>query len=124
MSRAWTAGFDVFGPTEDVCRHMYERKDSSKFWETVNHLYDRPSIHNELTGLILKRIKYQLGMKGYTDVTKAPASLTTAIGRYGLGSKRPLAHFIEMTGIDFEAEKVDRHAARWCIDGTPPAYKV
>ena len=31
-----------------------------QFWETVNDLYDRPSIHNELTDLILQRIKYQL----------------------------------------------------------------
>jgi hypothetical protein len=30
--RAWTAGFDIYGPTEDVCKHMYVRQESSKFW--------------------------------------------------------------------------------------------
>jgi hypothetical protein len=40
---------------------MYVRMESPKFWETVNDLYARGAIHNELTELILKRIKYQLG---------------------------------------------------------------
>ena len=36
----------------------------------MNDLYDRPSIHNELTELILQRIKYIVGFKGYTDVER------------------------------------------------------
>jgi hypothetical protein len=30
--RAWTGGFDIYGPTEDICKHMYVRQESSKFW--------------------------------------------------------------------------------------------
>jgi hypothetical protein len=31
-TRAWTAGFDMYGPTEDICKHMYVRQEASKFW--------------------------------------------------------------------------------------------
>ena len=36
-----SAGWDVYAPSEDIVTHMYVRKESPKFWETVNELYDR-----------------------------------------------------------------------------------
>jgi hypothetical protein len=46
------AGFDIYGPTDDICKHMYTRQESSKFWETVNSLYNFPGMHYELTVLV------------------------------------------------------------------------
>jgi hypothetical protein len=74
--------------------------------------------------IILKRIKYQLGMKGYSDISQAPTSMVTAIDTYGMGHKRPLSQFIEMTGINFATEKVASSGYQWCIEGKPPLYKV
>jgi hypothetical protein len=54
----------------------------------VNDLYDRPSIHNELTVLILQRIKYVTGFKGFTSMDNAPKDITARLDKFGLGSKR------------------------------------
>merc|ERR1712232_1235961 len=94
-TRTWTAGWDIYGPTEDVVKHEYVRMESPKFWETVNDLYDRPSIHNELTDLILQRIKYQLKFRDSLSPDKIkPQSLLQRLDTYGLGKKRPLEEFL------------------------------
>jgi hypothetical protein len=54
-ARAYTSGWDVYAPSVDVITHEYVRKESPKFWETVNALYGVPSIHNDLTDIILDR---------------------------------------------------------------------
>ena len=86
----------------------------------MNDLYDRPSIHNELTELILQRIKYIVGFKGYTDVSKASKSIVARLDKYGLGKKRPLKQFLEISGIDFEKKRVNR--PHWCPAGETPKY--
>ena len=34
-ARLWTAGYDIFAPSQAVVGHMYHRKHQPKFWETV-----------------------------------------------------------------------------------------
>lgn len=34
-TRLWTAGYDIFAPSQSVVGHMYNRPHQPKFWETV-----------------------------------------------------------------------------------------
>ena len=34
-ARLWTSGFDIFSPSQSVVGHMYVRRHTPKFWETV-----------------------------------------------------------------------------------------
>jgi hypothetical protein len=74
---------------------------------------------------ILKRIKYQLGFKGFTDKASAPATLLTRLSKYGLNEKRSLAKFLEITGIDFANGLVHENGPNgwgWCKQGNTPRY--
>merc|ERR1719150_1157656 len=50
--RFWTEGFDVYGPSEDVLAHEYIRKHGIKFWESINHVYRYPDMHNAISGIV------------------------------------------------------------------------
>ena len=93
-----------------------------QFWETVNDLYDRPSIHNELTDLILQRIKYQLKFRDSLSPDKIkPQSLLQRLDTYGLGKKRPLEEFLRISEIHMDTQRVG--PANWCRQGSPPPTK-
>jgi len=38
-SRLWTAGYDIFSPTEAVVGHIYVRRHKPKFWESVHRAF-------------------------------------------------------------------------------------
>ena len=115
-ARAYTAGWDVYAPPVDVITHMYVRQESPKFWETVNTVYDNPGIHNELTDLILDRIKTELEWPGKKTLAELQLPIMRDhLDQYGLGNKRPLKDFFALSGIDMEGQKTSTQ--RWCTHG-------
>ena len=47
-------------------------------------------------------------------------SIVARLDKYGLGKKRPLKNFLEISGIDFENKRVNR--PQWCPAGETPKY--
>ena len=117
--RFYTNGFDIYGPSADVLRHEYVRKEAPKFWETVGHVYSRGNIHNELTDLIVQRVQYLVKFPEADSPSKiSPKSLLTRMDRFGLGNKRPIEQFLKISGMDLEAKK--QRTPDWCMKGEEP----
>ena len=103
-ARLWTAGYDIFAPTTNVLNHYYVRRHYPKFWESVNrfflfhcfffffhsllsfssfasllllfhHRYFKKPIHNEITELVIKRVKHMLTYAESTYQSTNPPSL-------------------------------------------------
>ena len=110
--RFWTAGFDIYGPSVDVCGHEYVRKETAKFWETVNLVFNG-DMHNALTALVVKRV-HRLLMPEIGPRVQ-PQSLLNLIDVYGLGKQRPLAGFLKHMGMDLKAQT--QRAPAWCVNG-------
>lgn len=114
-TRLWTAGYDIFSPSQAVVGHMYVRPHKPKFWESVSRF-----LHNQaaLEELVLQRIKYQLGYpESARDLQQVRNVLDHAEG-YGMGTKRKLENYMESVGIDvYRKEVIDM---KWCKAGTPP----
>lgn len=125
-ARAWTSGWYVYAPSQDVVLHMYVRQESPKFWETVNDVFGVGSMHNDLTDVVMDRIKYVLQWKGKEN----PGDLqmgefqTRLLETYGVGKRRSLDEFYQLSGIDMKNERVTRPP--WCVaaerHGNAPLY--
>jgi [Skp1-protein]-hydroxyproline N-acetylglucosaminyltransferase len=89
-ARLWTSGYDIFAPTINVLNHYYVRRHYPKFWESVNRYphfslslsllkmnfsYFKKPIHNEVTSLVIKRVKFMLGYVESPAETISPPSL-------------------------------------------------
>jgi Glycosyltransferase (GlcNAc) len=116
-ARLWTAGYDIFSPVQNVVGHIYVRRHKPKFWESVHRAFS-PGVHNPLQGMVLNRIKYQLGYPEATKDMLKPKNLLTAVEQYSMGTARPLETYLELIGLDMMKKEV-RYTA-WCEKGTPP----
>jgi hypothetical protein len=121
-ARAWTHGFDVYGPTKDVVQHEYVRQESPKFWETVGAVFHNGGLHNDLTHIILDRIKFMMGFAGKEAENIDDKSLLGHADKYGLGDVRPLSEFLEISGIDVKTKDVAQGSSNWCRQGKQHAY--
>ena len=52
----------------------------------------------------------------------APKNLLNRLDKYGLGKARPLAHFLEMSGIDVPNKQT--HSPSWCTHGEGHKYSL
>ena len=97
--RAWTHGWDIFTPTENVTFHYYTRADDVKIWTDLS--YTDEEAHN--------KVKSLLNLQGVKELSPA---ISKNIEYYGLGSERTLQQYLEFAGIDKENEKVNRDFCR------------
>lgn len=97
--RAFTHGYDIFHPDEDIAWHYYERKGSSRHW-------DDSALWAEYNSNSFQRYKLLLG---------ADSTPIQDLQPYGLGSKRSLQEYEKFSGIIFNTRKVHRDT----ISGTP-----
>jgi hypothetical protein len=95
--RLWTSGWDLFGPTDAIVWHQYTRAVRSLHWED-NRQWDR------MDAVSRTRMRQLLGMEPVS--VDAPVDL----GDYGLGSKRTLEQYQQMSGVDFRARTIAPHA--------------
>lgn len=116
-ARLWTSGFDIFSPSESVVGHMYVRRQTPKFWETVGRDFS-PGVYNPLQMMILDRLKYQLGYPEAANDMIASKSLLTAVEQYTIGSERPLSQYLDMVGLNMATKELT--LIPWCKNGVPP----
>mmetsp|Transcript_6802 Transcript_6802/g.7719 ORF Transcript_6802/g.7719 Transcript_6802/m.7719 type:complete len:553 (+) Transcript_6802:105-1763(+) len=116
-SRLWTAGYDIFSPTQNVLGHIYVRRHKPKFWESVHRAFTF-GVHNPLQEMVLSRIKYQLGYPESAKDMLKPKSLLTAVEQYSMGTERSLETYLELVGLNVTTKEVTYTG--WCEEGRPP----
>ena len=120
-TRLWTAGYDIFSPTQSVVGHIYVRRHKPKFWESVHRAFS-PGVHNPLQMMILSRIKYQLGYPESAKDMLKPKNLLTAVEQYSMGKERPLEEYLRIVGLNMTRKEVTYTA--WCETGAaPPGFE-
>jgi hypothetical protein len=95
-ARVWTAGYDIYSPTQNIVYHLYTREDQPKVWE--NKTFNSTNAQN--------RVRKIMGFDGATDY---PEYLNDNSDKYGFGSKRTLEEFYEYAGIDIKNKKVTKN---------------
>ena len=119
-TRLWTAGYDIFSPSQAVVSHVYVRQHKPKFWESVQRLLEGNQ-GELLEGLVLNRIKHQLG---YPEAARdfipkhLGKTLLAHISRYGMGTIRPLDEYLQLVGLDLLQKVVT--ITNWCETGRVP----
>lgn len=116
-SRLWTAGYDIFGPSQSVVGHIYVRRHKPKFWESVHRAFTN-GVHNPLQAMVLDRIKYQLGYPEAAKDMLKHKSILTAVEQYSMGTARPLSEYLNIVGLNMTTKLVTN--THWCEGGFPP----
>lgn len=116
-TRLWTAGYDIFSPSQAVVGHMYGRQHQPKFWETVGRDFS-PGTHTPLQMMVLERVKYQLGYPEAAKDMITSKNLLTAVEQYSMGTERPLSQYLELVGLDMTQKEIT--SMDWCEEGMPP----
>lgn len=96
-ARAYTFGYDVFNPTEDICFHAYTRESEPKYWNEVPKFDDTDAVN---------KVKWLLGLDSSDNV---PDYLKNNACRFALGKERSIDDFWKFIGADFEHLKVTRN---------------
>jgi len=107
--RAWTSGWDIFTPTENIVFHEYTRATKPKIW-TDNPTYsDMPAFD---------KVKYYIGI--VENDSKLTPAMRINLDKYGLGKERTLKQYYEYAGIDVKNKKVN---SNFCRDGNKATDK-
>lgn len=121
--RAWTAGWDIYAPRENLIAHQYRpgRMGLPKFWESVGRDSGRPGLNTRLQKHVLRRIKHMVGYE--TDTVQAitaagDAIVLTDFERYGLGTERKKEDYLKLTEIDVQNMRCGN--MQWCTKATLP----
>ena len=89
-ARLFTAGYDVFTPTRNVCTHFYGRENRPKFW---NDLSSQKTIQEKSNKKVRRLLKFdQPPIDGY---------------KYGFGDERTLDAYYDFARIDPNARTVN-----------------
>ena len=118
-SRAWTSGWDIYAPRENLIAHQYRpgKMGLPKFWGSVGRLFGRPGpgFNTRLQKVLIRRVK---SLVGYPEV--APdivredgfGIVLRDMEHYGMGNKRTLEAYHELTNINIKEHSCGRMA--WC----------
>jgi [Skp1-protein]-hydroxyproline N-acetylglucosaminyltransferase len=99
--RAYTFGWDVFTPTENIVFHEYTRASKPKIW-TDNPYYSDMAAFD--------KAKYYLGI--IKDKNSLKDEVKVNLDKYGLGTARSLKDFFKYTGIDADKQTVSTNFCR------------
>lgn len=105
-ARAWTAGYDIFTPTENVAFHEFTRADAPKFWND-NARDD---------SLAMRRVRYLLK---FSQDKPADGQSVRGLDCYGMGNKRSLADYFAFAGIDRERRAITKNFCQNSIIPNP-----
>lgn len=92
--RAYTHGWDVFTPTENIVFHEYTRQDKPKIWT------DNPTYSDQQA---FDKVKYYIGL---LQESKLTPEMKVNLDKYGLGKKRTLKQYYDYAGIDKDKQIV------------------
>ena len=121
--RLWTAGYDVYGPSHDVVKHEYVRKEHPKYWESISQIYSSPPLHNALAELLITRVQHLVGFpEARLPSQVEPASLLVRMDEFNVGVARGRDDFNKFMEMDLD--KKHQKTPEWCVRGTPPPWEV
>jgi len=89
-ARVWTAGYDIYSPTEVTVYHLYTRSDQPHVWDDKKTFDDTDAFN---------KVKSILNFQD-PQAKPVPDYVKENIEYYGLGNKRTLEQFLEFAGID------------------------
>lgn len=89
-ARVWTAGYDIYSPTQLSVYHLYTRDDQPHVWDDKKTFDDTDA---------LNKVKQILQFEDEKSLPIA-ANVKENIEKYGLGKKRTLQQFLDFAGID------------------------
>jgi hypothetical protein len=92
--RAWTSGWNVFTPSENIVFHEYTRSEKPKIW-TDNVSYSDINA--------FEKVKQIIGLKSNHIL---PSHIKENIDKYGLGISRSLQDYFDFAGIDPNNKKI------------------
>jgi hypothetical protein len=96
-ARTWTAGYDIYSPTEVVVYHLYTRSDQPHVWDDKKNFIDTDA---------LAKVKYLMNLQDGSQLNDVPEYLKDNIDKYGMGKKRTLQQYYDFAGIDVANKKV------------------
>ncbi|KXS08892.1 hypothetical protein M427DRAFT_50230 [Gonapodya prolifera JEL478] len=96
-ARAWTNGYDVFTPNENIALHYYTRENKPKFWEHSRNFTDAPAV---------EKVKYILGLQ--STQPNMPENWKKNMSKFGLGKVRTLDSFWKFAATDFPFSAFER----------------
>jgi glycosyltransferase involved in cell wall biosynthesis len=103
-ARLWTHGWDLFGPSEALLWHWYNRGGKLPWQDDTEwHIRDARS---------LARMRHLLGIE------QGPPDALVELDRYGFGTTRSFAEYQKFAGVNFR----DRTIAPFAIAGEWPRY--
>ena len=73
-------------------------------------------------GMILDRVKYQLGYPEAAKDMIASKNILTAVEQYSMGSERPLSDYMKMVGLDMTTKELS--VVHWCKDGMVSSFLI
>lgn len=105
-ARVWTAGYDIYSPTQNTVYHLYHNGKRPLVWEDKKKFDDKDAINK------LKQIM----MFDTNTEFQIPDHVNENIEHYGLGKKRTLTQFFDFAGIDIEKKQVYKN---FCPNAQP-----
>jgi UDP-GlcNAc:polypeptide alpha-N-acetylglucosaminyltransferase len=93
--RAWTSGYDIYTPTENIVYHFYTRGDDPKIWD------DKTYSDNDAMNKVKKLLKLD-------ENVHVPEYIKMNIEKYGLGTIRSLEEYYRFAGISVK-DKTSSH---------------
>jgi Glycosyltransferase (GlcNAc) len=96
-ARLWTHGWDMFGPTEALLWHWYNRAGGRVPWQDDPEWHVREAVSTA-------RVRHLL------EVEAGAPEAVAGLERYGFGSVRTFASYQEFAGINFRHQTIAPHA--------------
>jgi hypothetical protein len=97
--RAWTSGYDIYTPSENLMFHLYTRKNDNKIW--TDKTYTDTDAFN--------KVKLIIGLQPDTEM---PKYILEHIDRYNIGNTRSLQDYYDFAGIDIVNKKISKNFCR------------
>lgn len=98
-ARVWTAGYDIYTPTEIVVYHLYTRSDQPHIWTDKKDYTDKEAFNKA-------KMILQLDPEAQNNV---PEYIKSNIEKYGMGTKRTLQQYFDFAGIDVANKKITKN---------------
>ena len=99
--RAYTNGWDIFTPTENIVFHEYTRASKPKIWTDNPYYSDIPAFD---------KVKYYIGLDKNDD--KLTSEIKINLDKYGIGKVRSLQDYYKYAGIDVVKKEVTTNFCR------------
>ena len=102
--RIWTAGYNIYTPSENIVYHEYERKGKPKVWDD-NKYSDADAF---------EKVKQIIGLQANASNSKQelPSNIKYNMDKYGVGKERSLQDYYDFAGIDLKNKRVYKNFCR------------